>query len=85
MGPASGKLYQNSTKISAEPPLKLGLPNLYMQAKYSKNRSSGHSRTTGVPITTKTDIILQNQDKSQNNKIDPIKYNGMNLGNIRAI
>ena len=36
MGPASGKLYQNSTKISAEPPLKLGLPNLYLQAKYIK-------------------------------------------------
>ena len=36
MGPASGKLYQNSTEISAEPLLKLGLPNLYLQAKYIK-------------------------------------------------
>ena len=34
MGPASGKLYQNSIEISAEPPLKLGLPNLYL---YDKN------------------------------------------------
>ena len=34
MGPASGKLHQNSTEISAEPPLKLGLPNLYLQVKY---------------------------------------------------
>ena len=36
MGPASGKLYQNSTEISVEPPPKLGLPNLYLQAKYIK-------------------------------------------------
>ena len=34
MGPASGKLHQNFTEISTEPPLKLGLPNLYLQAKY---------------------------------------------------
>ena len=33
MGPASGKPYQNSTEISAEPPLELGLPNLYLQVK----------------------------------------------------
>ena len=75
MGPASGKPYQNSTEISIEPPLKPGLPNLYLQVKHNKNRSSGHSRTTGVPTTTRTNITPQNQDKSQNNKIDPIKYN----------
>ena len=34
MGPASEKLYQNSTEISTEPPLELGLPNLYLQTKY---------------------------------------------------
>ena len=38
MGPALGKPYQNSTyqnsiEISAEPPLKPGLPNLYMYNK----------------------------------------------------
>ena len=57
MGPASGKLHQKSTEISAEPPLKLGLPNLYLQAKYIIYRSSGHSRTTGVPTTARINNI----------------------------
>ena len=75
MGPASGKPYQNSTKISEKLFLKPGLPNLYLQVKCNKNRFSGHSRTTGVPTTSRTNIIPQDQDKSKNNKIDPIKYN----------
>ena len=33
MGPASGKLHRNPTEISVEPPLKLRLPNLYLQVK----------------------------------------------------